>query len=103
MVIKYGIDINKEAIIKNIDRITNLIFKLLPSREEDLEWMIPLQNLIIEIDGMNSLLSDQTILFNLLCKMESLLTLTREEDFYLFRKIIFECLGLCNSLKGQIK
>ena len=103
MVIKYGIDIDKEAIIKNIDRITNLIFKLLPSREEDLEWMIPLQNLIIEIGGMNSLLSDQTILFNLLCKMESLLTLTREEDFYLFRKIIFECLGLCNSLKGQIK
>ena len=103
MVIKYDIEINNEAIIKNIDRITNLIFKLLPSREENAEWVIPLQNLIIEIGGMNSLLSDQTILFTLLCKMESLLTLTRDEDFYLFRKVIFECLGLCNSLKGQIK
>lgn len=103
MVIKYGIDIDNDAIIKNIDRITNLIFKLLPSREEDSEWVVPLQNLIVEIGGMNRLLCDQTILFTLLCKMESLLTLTKEEDFYLFRKVIFECLGLCNSLKGQIK
>lgn len=103
MVIKYDIEIDNEAIIKNIDRVTNLIFKLLPSREEDSEWVVPLQNLIIEIGGMNRLLCDQTTLFTLLCKLESLLTLTKEEDFYLFRKVIFECLGLCNSLKGQIK
>ena len=38
MVIKYGADIDKEAILANINRITNLIFKLLPSREEGLDW-----------------------------------------------------------------
>ena len=103
MVLKYGIEISNEAIIKNIERITNLIFKLLPSREEDSEWMIPLQNLIVEVAGMKNLLNDEVILFTLLCKLESLLTLTGEEEFYLFRKVIFECLGLCNTLKTKIR
>lgn len=103
MVLKYNIEISNDAIVKDIDRITNLIFKLLPSREENNEWMIPLQNLIVEIAGMKNLLNDEVILFTLLCKLESLLTLTKEEDFYLFRKVIFECLGLCNSLKTKIK
>lgn len=99
MDIKYNGQISDEAIVKNIDRITNQIFKLLPNREEGNDWQTPLQNLIIEITGMHSLLNDHTDFFPLLCKMEALLTLTKEEDFFLFRKVIFECLGLMNEIK----
>lgn len=99
MVIKYNIEIAEDAIIENINRITNQIFKLLPSREEGSDWETPLHNLILEVGGMSRLLVDQTILFSLLCKMESLLTLTEEDDFLDFRKLIFECLGLMKNLK----
>lgn len=99
MVLKYGIDISNEAVINTIDRLTNQIFKLLPLREEGGDWEAPLKNLILEIGGMNRLLTDQTILFSLLCKLESLLTLTEEDDFFDFRKVIFECLGLMSKLK----
>ena len=99
MVIKYNVDIDKDSIIKNVDRITNQIFKLLPGREEGEEWQVPLQNLIIEIAGMSKLLPDHSSLFSLLCKMEGLLKLDKEEDFLQFRKTIFECLGLMNELK----
>lgn len=99
---KYNIEIQNDAILKNIDKITNQIFKLLPSREEGGEWIPALQNLIIEISGMNILLNDHTDLFPLLCKLEALLSLTKEDDFFLFRKTIFECLGLCNSLKKVV-
>ena len=51
---------------------------------------------------MNRLLINQTLLFSLLCKMESLLTLTNSDDFLSFRKVIFECLELCNRLKGTV-
>lgn len=102
MDIKYSAQIHDDAIIKNINRITNQIFKLLPSREEGGEWEAPLSNLILEITGMARLLEDQTDLFSLLCKMEGLLTLTSEEDFFLFRKGIFECLSLLNSIKKEI-
>lgn len=102
MIIKYGAEIDDNAIIKNIEKITNQVFKLLPLREEGGDWKSPLENLILEIAGMSKLLPDHTSLFSLLCKMETLLTLTEEDDFPAFRKLIFECLGLCNSLKKAV-
>ena len=100
---KYGIEFDNDAIIKNVDRITNQIFKLLPSREEGGDWETPLQNLILEITGMKSLWFDQVNLFSLLCRLEALLTLTEENDFLAFRKLIFECLSLLNQIKKDLK
>ena len=99
MVIKYDTEIAEDAVLDNIGRITNQIFKLLPSREEGGDWEAPLHNLILEVVGMNRLLINQTLLFSLLCKMESLLTLTETDDFLSFRKGIFECLEICSKLK----
>lgn len=99
MVLKYNIEIDNNAIIENIDRIINQIFKLLPLREEGGDWETPLHNLILEVGGMNKLLRDQTILFSLLCKMEALTVLTNTEDYLAFRKLIFECLSLLKQLK----
>ena len=99
MVLKYNIEIAEDAVIENINRIINQIFKLLPSREEGSDWETPLHNLILEVGGMNRLLCDQTILFSLLCKMEALTILTGEDDYLNFRKLIFECLGLLKQLR----
>ena len=99
VIIKYNIEFDNDAIKKNIDRITNQIFKLLPSREEGGDWETPLQNLILEITGMKSLWCDQPDLFSLLCRLEALLTLKEEDEFLAFRKLIFECLGLMNQIK----
>ena len=99
IITKYDIEFDSEAIIKNIDRITNQIFKLLPSREEGGDWQTPLQNLILELTGMKILLNDQIELFSLLCKLEALTSLTEEDDFFVFRKLIFECLSLLNGIK----
>lgn len=99
MDIKYGANIKDEAILKNINRIINQIFKLLPSREEGGDWRIPLDNLITELSGMSSLIEDHVNLFPLLCKLEALRNLTEEDDFLQFRKTIFECLNLCSEIK----
>lgn len=100
MVLKYNIEINNEVIIEALEKITNLIFKLLPQREEGLDWQTPLANLIIDITGMYKMIPCNKIeFFSLLCKMEALSTLTKQEDFLQFRKVIFECLGLINNIK----
>ena len=100
MVIKYDVEINNEVIIKELKKITNLIYKLLPSREENIDWEKPLETIIEELAGMNRLLIDQhEILFLLLCKMEGLFLLTQEEDFELYRRTIFDCLGLMNNIQ----
>ena len=99
MVIKYNVNIDDEVVLQSLDRITNQIFKLLPLREEGSDWETPLNNLIVEVVGMDRLLEKQFYFFSLLCKMEALLTLTEENDFMQFRKVIFECLGLVNNIK----
>lgn len=100
MVLKYNIEINNEVVIEALGKITNLIFKLLPQREEGLDWQTPLANLIIDITGMYKMIPYNKIeFFSLLCKMEALSTLTKQEDFLQFRKVIFECLGLINNIK----
>lgn len=99
MVIKYGADIETAAIAANIKRLTNQIYKLLPLREEGGNWSRPLETLIEEIAGMDRLLIGQhLILFKLLSKLEGLLLLTDENDFMLYRSVIFECLGLLGEL-----
>lgn len=99
MIIKYGADIEKETVLRFLNKITNRIFKILPMREEGGEWRSSLNNLIVEVAGMDSLMLDQLDCFSLLCKMEGLLSLDTEDDFMLFRTNIFECLHLVSKLK----
>lgn len=103
MVIKYGADIDANAIIENLKRLTNQIYKLLPNREEDIDWKTPLNTIMEELSGMDRLLSDQhEILFSLLSKLEGLFVLVNEEDFFQYRRTIFECLTLISSLKENV-
>lgn len=102
MVLKYNVEINNDIIVKELKRITNLIYKLLPSREENIDWKKPLETIIEELAGMNRLLIDQhEILLPLLSKLEGLFVLTSIEDFSLFRRTIFECLSMMNMLMKQ--
>ena len=99
MKINYGANINDEAIKNNLTRLTNQIYKLLPNREEGIEWETPLRTIIEEFAGMDELLIGQhDILFPLLCKLAWLLSLNREEDFFDYRRTIFECLSLVSEL-----
>ena len=103
MILKYDALIKNEAIINNLTRLVNQIYKLLPSREEGSDWKKPLEAILIEFAGMDSLfLNQHIILFKLMCKLEGLFTLTDKEDFLIFRKTIFECLNLVNELKEKI-
>ena len=99
MIIKYNADIEEEAIDTSLKKLTNQIYKLLPNREEAVDWEKPLETILEELAGMDRLLIDQhENLFSLLCKLEGLFTLTEEDDFFLYRRTIFECLGLMNTL-----
>lgn len=104
MIIKYNTLVSIQTLQKNIKRMTNQVYKLLPMRQEGADWEKPLQTLIEQLAGMNRLLLGQNkILFTLLCKMEGLLTLEDNKDFLLYRRVIFECLGLLNTFLNEIK
>lgn len=96
---KYGIIFHSEDVVYNLKRLTNQVYKLLPSREEGIDWQKPLGTIVEEFVGMNRVFNGQTpIYFSLICKLEGLFEFSKPEDFEQYRRTIFECLGMINSL-----
>ena len=104
MLLKYNIQNDNNVIIKRLQNLINQTYKLLPSREQGAGWEKPLQTIMEQLAGMNRLMKGgySSIYFPLLNKMEGLYSLTENEDFVLYRRTIFECLGLMNDLQKQI-
>lgn len=103
LVLTSGVQIEVQAIHFNLKRIINQVYKLLPMREQGKDWEKPLETLIEELSGMKKLIIGQDELFFLiLCKMEGLFTLKCDKDMKIYRRIIFECLGLLNSLDKNV-
>lgn len=100
MLLKYNLDIDKEAIQVNLTRLTNQIYKLLPIREEGGDWRRPLETIMEEVAGVDRLFLDQQpMVYKLACKLEGLYSLNYAEDFMLYRSIIFECLSIIGELQ----
>ena len=100
-----NVEIDNQAIVSNLKRLTNQIYKLLPNREENIDWQTPLKTIIEELSGMNRLVpvSYQEIIFSLLCKLEGLNILNDEDKFYEYRRTIFDCLNIIQTLKTMIE
>lgn len=97
---KYNLDVSCETLSQSLKRNINLVYKLLPMREEGNDWEKPLETIIEELVGMNRLLIDlQSDLFPIICKLEGLFSLVDEEDMSLYRRTIFECLTLLSKIK----
>ena len=96
---KYDLEVSPEVFTASLKRNINLVYKLLPMREEGQDWTKPLETILEELVGMNRLLVDlQPSLFPIICKLEGLYSLTAAEDMSLFRRTIFECLSLLSKL-----
>lgn len=99
MILKYGLEVTGKALQESLKRLTNQIYKLLPLREEDIEWKKPLETIIEELVGLYRLLGDRTVhMLPLLSKLEGLFSLANDTDFMLYRRIIFECLTLLGKV-----
>lgn len=103
---KYSADISKETLKQNFRRIIGQIYKLLPYREEGLDWEKPLETIQIELAGMDNLFLEEAkfhrTLFSLECKLEGLLFCGGEEDFEKFRRTIFECISKVKDLEDIV-
>ena len=104
MKLKYNLNISQKIIDKDLRRIINQIYKLLPLREEGENWQKLLQTVIQQLVGLQRLFLDQQeeSFLILLCKLEGLNILVQEEQFSLYRRIIFECLSLLSEMKQNV-
>ena len=93
-------DFHQEDINKNVRRLTNQLWKLIPMREHEEDWSKQLDTVAIEIAGMNEIFIHSQLL-PLLCKLEGLKV--KETNFELYRKTVFECISLLQELGHGIK
>ena len=99
---KYGFEFSKEEINKEIIRLTNQMWKLIPMRENDEEWQKQLTTVIIDIAGKDEIFLHNSQFLNflqLLSKLEGLRVV--DVDFSIYRKTIFECINLINGTKSE--
>lgn len=79
---------------KNIFRLVNQIWKLIPMRENDEDWKAHLDGLIVEIAGLQEICS-----LNLLIVLSKLKGLKVEEtSFYTYRNTIFKTINLLSEV-----
>ena len=94
---KYNINFNEEEVNKEIVRLTNQMWKLIPMRENNEAWDKQLETVIIDIAGKNEIFLHNSQFLQLLSKLEGLRVI--DVDFSIYRKTVFECINLINDSK----
>lgn len=97
---KYNFEFPQNSINKNIIRLTNQLWKLIPMRENKEDWEKQLDTVIIEIAGLNNIFIEEPIFLQLLTKLEGL-QIKVEISFELYRKTVFESISLIQELKRK--
>lgn len=95
MITKYGFEFSKEEIHKEIVRLTNQLWKLIPMRENGEAWDKQLETVIIDIAGKNEIFICNSHFLQLLSKLEGLRLV--DVEFSIYRKTVFECINLLNE------
>ena len=99
---KYGFEVSNEDFNTNIIRLTNQLWKLIPMKEHEEDWLKQLDTVSIEIAGINALIeSDKTSQFlQLLFKLEGLKE-KQNIDFEIYRKTVFETINILQGMKRK--
>lgn len=77
---------------RNVMRLTNQLWKLIPMKEHEENWQKQLDTVILEITGLNEILILNPVLTSLLSKLEGLRVM--DIEFVLYRKTVFEAINL---------
>lgn len=94
---KYGIGFTQEAREKENKRLINQLWKLIPMRENEEDWISQHEVVLEEVAGLAELYRNQPKSIELVAKLEGL---TSEvcEDFMVYRKTIFGCIELLSEV-----
>ena len=108
---KYN-DFEQEVYQRYISYIKNQIYKILPLAEERGEWRKHLETLLVELNGSNEVFLQTINFMSLINKLEtlknypefdlslSLADIQITDEFKTFRKTIFECMNIAESLNA---
>lgn len=93
LVLENGFKVHEVPWSIYIKQKKNQVFKLLPLKEENGEWELQLNTLLIELGGLNRETPAQdAIALTIISKLSGLRD--KELEFFLYRKTVFEVISL---------
>lgn len=98
---KYGINIPEKSFKSDIDRLTNQLWKLIPMKENEENWLEQLNTVIIEIRGLSEIFASNDKFLILLSKLEGL-KISEDLEFSTYRKTVFESISLLREMLNAI-
>ena len=87
-------DFSLESKLEEITRLTNQIWKLIPMRENNEDWLKQLDTVIIRVAGLGNIFYSDWRFLDLLAALEGIRVKEEMVDFNFYRKTVFECLSL---------
>ena len=97
---KYSFLVPIEEVNKEVERLTNQLWKLIPMREHEEDWQKQLDTVILEIAGLNEIFISVSFI-QLLSKLEGMRV--QDTNFELYRKTIFESISLLQELNRNVR
>ncbi len=86
-------------VVKDLRRLINQIWKLLPMRENEEDWQKQLDNVLIELQGLHMMFGDQLDFLILLSKLEGLY---EARNFMSYRMSIFSAISILTDMTNTI-
>lgn len=88
-----------ETLNKDLKRLINQIWKLLPMRENNEDWQKQLGSVLNELYGLQAMFGDRLNFLVLLSKLEGL---PQTADFMTYRVAVFSSISLLTELANSL-
>lgn len=93
----YNLEFSSSIVGKDLRRLTNQVWKLLPMRENNEDWQKQLNSVLIELRGLHRMFGDQLSLLIIISELEGL---KDADDFMTYRSAVF---GIISMIVETIK
>ena len=95
----YNEEFANALVVKDLRRLINQIWKLLPMRENQEDWQKQLSSVLVELRGLHAMFGDQLEFLILLSKLEGLYEIP---DFMTYRVAVFSAISLMTELTNSL-
>lgn len=97
----YNYEFADATVEKDLHRLTNQIWKLLPMRENQEDWQKQLDSVLIELRGLSNMFDESLNLLILISKLEGLLV-SPNTNFMTYRSTVFSVISDITEIANSI-
>ena len=87
-------------VTKDLRRLINQIWKLLPMRENEEDWRQQLESVLVELRGLHKMFGDQLDFLILLSKLEGLY---EERSYLVYRSSVFSAISILTGIANALE